>query len=135
MNDPIGQPAPGGLPPDWQEALLNLVASRVELIRLESREASRVASRKAVMAGAGAALLVFGWLLALASLVGLFAAATGIGWHWVALAAALLHLIPAVFLLRAAKAAPSPTFPVTREEFIKDREWLRNLRNHRKSND
>jgi len=139
MNDPNAHSASGastgGLPPDWQEALIALVASRIELIRLESREAARAASRKGVMAGAGAALLIFGWLLALAALVGIAASVTGLGWHWVALVTALMHLIPAFFLLRAAKAAPPPTFPVTRDEFIKDREWLNNLRNHRKSND
>jgi hypothetical protein len=58
-----------------------------------------------------------------------------IGWHWVAIIAALLHIIPAWLLLREAKSTPTPSFPFTRAEFIKDRQWLQNLRQSKKSND
>lgn len=135
MNEFTGQPARGDLPPDWSEAMLNLVSARIELIQLESREAARTATRKAIMTGAGIGLIFFGWLLALAGIIGMIAHGAQIGWHWIAIIAALLHIIPAWLLLRTAKSTPTPSFPFTRAEFIKDRQWLQNLRQSKKSND
>jgi uncharacterized membrane protein YqjE len=117
---------------NWQQALVELVRSRVALIRLESQGAVRQGVRTAAAGVVAALALGFAWALLLVGGIGALAMAAHWPWYWIALAAALLHVGAAglcAVLLRAAKA---PTFPVTRNEFQKDREWLQNLKSPRK---
>lgn len=118
---------PEAAPANWHEAVSDLIASRVELIRLESLAAGRAASRKAVLAVVLAVAALFAWALLMAGGIALLAATSNIAWPWLALAVSALHLL--VALIAAAKLRrPDPTpFPVTRAEFQRDREWLKNL--------
>jgi uncharacterized membrane protein YqjE len=139
MNDPSGNPGPsfqdGEQPSDWREALMGLISSRVALLQLEGQEAARNASRKAMLGGVAAVALLFAWGLLLAGGIAAIAAASGWQWYWVAMGFAGVHLIVGLSFLRAAKAANVPSFPVSRAEFIKDREWIQTLRPPGKSND
>jgi hypothetical protein len=116
----------------WVDALATLVGSRIALFRHESgalaRHWARIAAR--LVLAALAALMV--WLLLLAGGVAALAAATGWAWYWLALAAAALHLLAAWFLLKSARQASPPAFPLTRNEFEKDRAWLTALTKPRK---
>ena len=47
----------------------------------------------------------------------------------------ILHLLIAIVLAKVAKSPMEATFPVTRAEFQKDREWIENFQNPNKSND
>lgn len=124
----------GKAPANWREALLTLIASRVSLIQLESKDAAREAARRAAFTVALVAALFFTWALLLAGGIAALADATGWKWYWIALGASATHLIAAICLARAAKATGPPVFPVTRAEFQKDREWIENLQHNRKSN-
>lgn len=122
-------------PVDWSEALGTLISSRIALIQLESRAASRQARQLAAVIAGAAVAACFTWALVLAGGIAALAAATGWPWYWLALAAAAGHALVAAVCLRLAGAARAPAFPITRAEFQKDREWLDTLKIPRKSND
>ena len=131
-NPPPESPPPVG----WREALGDWATARVELIQIESREASRSALRKGVLAGALAATVFFIWALLLAGGIGLLTAyleSCGHPWGWpaVTLAAAGLHALLALGLAVALRRPTPPPFPITRSEFEKDREWLKTLKTPR----
>lgn len=120
-------------PANWREALMTLVATRLTLIELESREVATHIGRRAVRLAAAAACAIFGWALLLAGGVALLASSLGWHWHWIAMAVAAIHLLAAWLLVTSGRTNPAPAFPHTRAEFLKDREWIENLQKHRKS--
>jgi uncharacterized membrane protein YqjE len=134
-QDPApAKPAGAGASPDgWIDAIITLVASRVALVEIEARSSARRATLRLVQVVAAAVCLVFAWLLFVVGGVGALAMATGWTWHWLAIAAALMHLIAALALLNRLKSpASEPSFPLTRAEFKKDRQWLENLKAKKK---
>ncbi len=113
-----------------------LIESRVDLIRLESKDVISDGVRRAIYVAVACGALLSAWALLLAGGISLIAETAG--WHWnlVALGAALLHLVLGVIMVRCAATPPgAAAFPVTRSEFKKDREWIENFHNPRKSND
>jgi len=126
-----GHPRP---PANWREALMALIATRVALIQLESKDVVRAGIRIAILLAATFVCVLSAWTLFLAGGIALIARATGWHWGWVALAAAALHLLGAIILVRQAKPTGAPAFPVTRAEFQKDREWIENFQKTRSSN-
>ena len=112
-----------------------LIASRVTLIQLESKEAAGDAGRRIAYLIAAICAVVFAWSLLMAGLVAILSEAIGRPWSWVAVGFGLVHLLGAFILLRLAKPSGAPAFPVTRAEFQKDREWIENIKQTRKSND
>ncbi len=137
IND--GQPFPeaghgGSFPRNWREAVMGLLASRLTLIQLESKDAARDGAIRAILLVLALGGLFFGWILLLAGAIAWIAAAAGWAWYWVALGTALLHFIVAAVLGFLAKTLGKPAFPHTRAEFQKDREWIENFQDNRKSN-
>ena len=128
----IGGNAP--LPSNWREALLSLIASRVALIQLESKEAAALGARRAVLIVAAVICLFFTWALLLAGGIAAISHLTTWPWYWIALTAAAIHMAAAVLLAKTAKSSDQPSFPVTRAEFQKDREWIENFQKTPKSN-
>lgn len=122
-------------PQNWREAVMTLVATRVDLIRLESKELAGGFARKAGFLAAAFGLLVFAWALMLAGVIALISDSTEWPWSWVAICAAIAHLLLATLLSKLASSPPKAAFPVTRAEFQKDRKWIENLHNPKKSND
>lgn len=120
---------------NWREALMALIASRLELIQLESKQAAEEASRKAVLVGVAAGCAFAAWMLLLAGAVSLISQGTGWPWNWVAVGLAGLHLLIGLILAKAAKSVGTTAFPATRAEFQKDREWIENFNKPRKSHD
>ena len=114
---------------------MDLIASRVALIQLESKDAARGAARRAVIIAAACGCAFAAWMLLLAGGVSIISQATGWPWNWVAVGLAAVHLLVGVILAQVAKAAGTPNFPATRTEFQKDREWIENFNKPRKSND
>lgn len=121
-------------PSNWREALPALIASRIALIQIESREAAKQSARRAVGICAAAVCAFFAWALLIAGSIAAISDNTGWPWHWVAMAAAAIHLLAAIVLARFAKTAGGQPFPVTRAEFQKDREWIETLKKTPKSN-
>jgi len=116
------------------EALSALVGSRIAVIQLESRVATRQAGELVALIVTVALAAFFAWALLLAGAIAALAATSGWSWHWIALAVAAVHVAAAAIGLQRAKSAARPAFPITRAEFNKDREWLRTLKTPRKSN-
>lgn len=114
---------------DWKHTLSALIASRLEIIQLEMRQAAREGARTVAAIVAAALCAFFTWALVLAGGIAYIAQATQWPWPLIALIAASLHLMAGFVLLRAAKASKAPSFPVTRSEFQKDREWIESLQN------
>ncbi len=141
----MGPAAPGSAGPDkqagfqdspanWREALVGLVTSRIALIQLESKDAARDGAKRAVLVLITLGCVFFGWILLLAATVSLIAGAFGWPWDRVALALGGIHLLVAFICLKMAKPSGNPTFPITRAEFQKDREWIEKFQKNRKSN-
>lgn len=122
-------------PANWREALMALIASRIALIELESKDAVRQGARSAVMIVAAVFCGIFAWALLLAGGVSLIAVAADWPWYLVALGVAVVHLLVAFILVKLAKPAAITAFPVTRSEFNKDRQWIENFHPTQKSND
>ena len=119
-------------PTNWRDALVGLVASRIALIQLESKGAVRQVVTALASLALAALAAVFAWALILAGGIGALVVATSWSWYWIALGAALLHLLVVGVCLAIAKSAKTPTFPITRNEFLKDRTWLFTLKSPRK---
>ncbi len=122
------------VPVGWSEALLALLSSRLALIQLESKTAARQASQLAALIALAALAIISAWALLLAGGIAALASITAWPWHWLALAAAAAHALAAGICLRRARTASRPAFPITRAEFLKDREWIATLKAPRKSN-
>lgn len=114
---------------------MDLVASRLAIIQLESKDATREASRRAILIGSACGAAFFAWTLLLAGGVSLLSQATGWPWNLVTIGLAALHLVTAIILSQSAKASGAVSFPITRTEFQKDREWIENFNKNKKSND
>ncbi len=121
--------APIDAPPaNWREAVSDLLSARIELIRLEARQASAEGARKALALAVMAISIAFTWALVLVGLVPLIAELSGIKWPIIALGAAGLHLFVALLMGARIRRQGEPAFPVTRKEFQRDREWFRTLK-------
>ncbi len=118
---------PADEPVGWLDSIAMLVASRIALIQLEARASARQAALRVAQIAAAALCLLFTWILLIAGAIGALAAATQWPWHWLAIAAAVMHLIAALALFVRRKPN-EPSFPLTRAEFEKDRQWLDTLK-------
>jgi uncharacterized membrane protein YqjE len=132
MEDAAVGGSQSGVPHNWREALMTLIAARIQLIRLEARQSAKDHAGMVVRLLVAAFSLLFGWMLLLAGGITALSACTGWAWHWVALSTAALHILLAVVLLRTIKST-QPSFQATLAEFQKDREWIENFQKHPKS--
>lgn len=137
-----GSPAPADEPsPSTRETaaafargLQQYLAARGELLAIESREAARYTTRKAVLGTTLALCAFFAYTLILCAAVSLAgrwlesafpAHFAKIGWQSAALLAGLLHVVASlVFVTLLRKKPAEPLFEVTRRELQKDRQWL-----------
>jgi uncharacterized membrane protein YqjE len=136
MSELPPTPDDSSLPADhsWQSALAEFVSTRVELIRLESQEAAKVAKKRTSLTITLAIIASTAWLSFIAGIIGLTDQYSSITWWMAALAAAALHAIIAGILISKLKQPTPPLFTVTRSEFQKDRLWMQHLKTP-KSND
>lgn len=122
-----GQSVAGVSDGSWTAALATLVSTRIELLQHESREAARQWGKSAALLATAAITAFVGWLALVAGGVAAITAVTGCPWYLPTLCAAALHFgVAAVCVLIARKTKP-PTFPLSRNEFTQDREWLKSL--------
>lgn len=122
------RPESPGLPKDWKEALGSLVSSRLEMISIEAKSASSAAAGKIALLSVGLFAFVSAWVLTLAAAIAAIAAGSSWEWFHVAFAFAGAHFLIGVILLLILKSGKKTSFPVTRAEFQKDREWLNRLK-------
>lgn len=107
---------------------------RGELLAIEAKEAAGIYGKKLGLVIAGAVLLLVGYLILTAGLVGIIGTAlagksfTLANWTGACLIVAGVHLLTGVLLLRKGRKNDpgSPAFEYTRSEFKKDQEWLAN---------
>ncbi len=115
--------------PSWRESAVEFVSARMELVALEAREAGATAARCGVLVAFIGGCAMTAWLTGMAGLIGWIATSgNGISWHWVALAAAALHLLLAGIAAMILRRPTPPAFPIVRAELLKDREWLLNFK-------
>lgn len=133
-----GDPSRSSPPPgdsSWAEAIGGLAASRAGLFRIEAGDFARVTVRRVVLAAAAAISAVFAWALIVAGAVGVIVMLSGWPWGYVLLGAAAVHMVAAFSFIAALRRPAPPAFPLTREEFQKDRAWLQTLQEKKKSHD
>ena len=133
-HETAGRSGDSPFPANWKDALQGLASSRIALIQHESREAAGQVARRVVAAIAAVICVFFTWALLVAGGIAIVSDATGWRWGWVTIGAAAIHLLAAVIFARTANSRGAETFPITRSEFQKDREWITNLQKARKSN-
>lgn len=114
---------------NWVEAILSLIESRSAIISLEAKDALGNTLAKLVPLVVCVFCIFATWALVVVATIGGLASATPWKWYQIAFAMAALHLIIALIALIIAKKKKAASFPVTRSEFEKDREWLINLKN------
>lgn len=135
MSDAAPEPPSPQAPTEegWKAAASNFVTARLDLIKIEARDASQIAVKRGVLLGVivGCAALV--WLLGVAGLIGWISASQSWPWYAVTLVAAGLHLLVAFIAGLLLKKPAAPSFPLTRAEFSKDQAWLETLKNDPKS--
>jgi hypothetical protein len=113
---------------DWQSALAEFVASRVALIRLESKDAIRVITEKSRYSAMLMAFSLLAWFFFLAGLIGCLHHFTRVPWWVYAMGFGALHALIAVRMTVLLKRPQPPAFPLTCEEFHKDRLWMQSLK-------
>jgi uncharacterized membrane protein YqjE len=114
----------------WTASASNFIATRIELVRLEARDAGKFAARRLALVVIIVGAALFAWLIGMAGLIGLIAASKP-DWPWylVTLGIAAVHLLAAVAAILALKKPAPPPFPLTRAELSKDQAWLESLKN------
>lgn len=131
MSDEASEP-PVQHPPQeegWKAAASNFVGSRIELFKLEARDAGQQAAKRGGLLAVilGSSFLV--WLLGVAALIGWISDSQSWPWYAVTFAMAGLHLLAAIIAAVLLKKPAEPPFPLTRAELSKDQEWLETLKN------
>lgn len=107
-------------------AFIDHLEARLELLRLEANEARAWLLRRVVAALVAVTSVAFAYLLLWIGLIGWIARASGIGWFFVTLMAAGLHLLIALGCWVATRRPFSGSpFEATLAEFHHDRERLR----------
>lgn len=118
------------LPRNWIEAIPALIASRIGIFRIEAQEALSALIAKLVLVAFGALMFVCAWVLLLAGAVGWISAHYEWPWYQVALGASGVHFVLALMMFMIIRAIKRPcAFPVTCQEFEKDRQWLNQIKN------
>jgi uncharacterized membrane protein YqjE len=114
---------------NWAEAIFGLIESRAAIISLEAKEAAGNGLAKLVPLLVCLFCAFAAWALIVAAAIGCLADAMDWKWYQLTFAMAALHVLIAVIALLIAKKKKPAPFPVTRSEFEKDREWLKQLKN------
>jgi uncharacterized membrane protein YqjE len=113
---------------DGINPVIGLLESRAAIVSIEVREAISSGLAKGLLLIAALLGVIGAWALAIAGAISGLSSATGWVWFHIAFAAAGVHILIAAAALLIAKSWKTETFPVTRAEFEKDREWLKRLR-------
>ena len=109
-------------------SLTQFFGSRVELAARESKAALRHFAVLLACMIAAAALVLFGYVFLLVSIIVGVAHALGVSWVWTALVVALLHFAGAFSCLIIARGQfKRPVFHDTAVVLKEDTEWLKNL--------
>ncbi|MFM2197828.1 MAG: hypothetical protein RLZZ505_1260 [Verrucomicrobiota bacterium] len=114
---------------NWVEAIFGLIESRSAIISLEAKDALENGLAKLVPLVICLFCVFAAWALIVVAAIGCLASVTLWKWYQITFAVAALHFMIALIALLAAKKKIPATFPVTRSEFEKDREWLIQLKN------
>lgn len=115
-------------PSDWQSAVAELIAARVELIRYESQDVARTLAQKTRITVLLVLCAALGWQLLIAAVIGLVSHFTSFPWWGTALALGFAHLIGALIAVARLRQPSPPAFPLTKEEFSRDRLWMQSFK-------
>src|SRR5436305_12206044 len=109
-------------------ALADFFESRAALFATESKSALVQFVLIAICLVAALLFFAFGYVFLLATAVVAIAHLANVSWLWIALGAAVLHiLIALIFLVIAFNGIKKPIFREIAAELKNDREWLKNL--------
>ncbi|HVI83192.1 MAG TPA: phage holin family protein [Chthoniobacterales bacterium] len=112
----------------FASAFADFFESRAALFATESKAAAIQFILVAICLVAALLFFGLGYVFLLATAVVAVAHVANVSWLWVALDAAVLHiLIALIFLLIARSGIKKPIFRETVAELKKDSEWLKNL--------
>lgn len=124
----------GHPPGNWKDAIPSLIASRIGIFRIEAQDALEITVRKLIGLGVILFSLFATCSLLTAGLIGWIAAHFACPWYFAAFSVGGVYfLISVVMLMIIKRTKKIESFPVTRAEFEKDREWLNQLKNRSSS--
>lgn len=119
---------------NWKVAIPDLIASRIGIFRIEAGDATEVLTKKLIMLGVTVFCLIATWGLLTAGLIGWISAYFNVAWYFTAFSIGAIHLLIALTMINFIKRSKKiESFPITRAEFEKDREWLNQLKNRSSS--
>lgn len=134
MTDAPETPAPRDPQEEgWIAAASSFISARLELIKLEARDASQGAAKRGALLAVILICTFLIWALTVAGLIGWISASQSWPWYAVTLVMAGLHLLVAIIAGVLLKKPAAPSFPLTRAELAKDQAWLETLKNDPKS--
>jgi len=138
QSEPVGtatrEPTPDPPPASWNEALATLITTRAAIFQTESKIVACHAVSSVLKWIISGFFLLFAWMLMIIAIMTVLVSSMDWKWHWVITGAGLFHLLVAAVLLATVKPDKHGYFPITRSEFLKDSEWLKNFQKQ-KSND
>jgi len=139
QSQPVGNAStddrsPEPAPESWNEALSALITSRAAIFQAESKTAVRQTVSNLLKWTVAGLFLLFAWALMVVAIMYAMVSSMAWQWHWVIIGTSLFHLLVAAVLLATTKSKRHGYFPITRSEFLKDSEWLKNFQKQ-KSND
>ncbi|MFM2170206.1 MAG: hypothetical protein RI957_435 [Verrucomicrobiota bacterium] len=100
----------------------------MELIRLESKDAFRAVAERTRHTAMMIAFATLGWFFFMAGLIGWLHHMTRAPWWTYAMGFGLVHALLAWRMVALLKRPQPPAFPLTCEEFHKDRLWMQSLK-------
>jgi hypothetical protein len=130
MSDASPETPPSQSPPSggWAAATSNFLNARLDLFKLEARDASQEAVKRGALLAVVLGCIFLVWLFGVAGLIGLISASQSWPWYAVTLVVAGLHLLLAIIAGTLLKKPAAPSFPLTRAELSKDQAWLETLK-------
>jgi uncharacterized membrane protein YqjE len=117
----------GSLGRSTLESVLHYLEARLDLAKIESKEAGTSIAKRLVLLGVASGLLFFGYGILLAAGISLGSKALEIRWEFVSFAVAFAHLALGIVLLLAARTG-RPLFEQSLRELEKDRAWIQKSR-------
>jgi Putative Actinobacterial Holin-X, holin superfamily III len=112
----------------WQSSLAEFLHTRIELIRLESRDAGTFFAGKACAAIVAVGAAMTAWVCIIVGIIGAVTHFSQMPWWISTLLLGLLHIVIGIVAAKKMHAVSRPLFPVTRGEFEKDKLWMQTLK-------
>ncbi len=129
-EESTGNEGLGNLIRSLADTSLGYLHARLLLLRIESKEATSVLTRRIWLVSSASSFLFLAYAFGVVALVSLGAERFEMRWEHLALIVAAAHFVLGLIFFALVRLKLSrPLFEASLKEFKKDREWLQNRKN------